>query len=128
MIQTHLIHLDLMRARNGKPYWCCTDWCSNLLFILPHTDQVHMYTSHLVWVIAPVLVVTLPWWVLREICNLFKYLHPSYHRQIEAKVILTRLLQTFRLTLAPSYKVVVEQMLTLQPKGGVPCTLQEIVN
>eukprot|EP00731_Ephydatia_muelleri_P028754 Em0020g398a len=45
---------------------------------------------------------------------------------IEAKVVLTRLLQTFKVTLPPSYKLVVEQLGTNQPKGDVPCTLQEV--
>ena len=48
------------------------------------------------------------------------------HPQIEAKIILTRLLQTFKVTLPPSYKLVVEQFTTVRPKGDVPCTLQEI--
>eukprot|EP00731_Ephydatia_muelleri_P028753 Em0020g397a len=45
---------------------------------------------------------------------------------IEAKVILARLLQTFKVTLPPSYNLVVEQKTTQQPKGDVLCTLQEI--
>ena len=49
-----------------------------------------------------------------------------YQQQIEAKVILTRLLQTFKVTPDPSYKIAVEQLLTQHPKGGIPCTLQEI--
>ena len=52
----------------------------------------------------------------------------SYLHQIEAKVILARLLQTFKVTLPPSYKLVVEQLTTQQPKGNVACTLQEIVH
>eukprot|EP00731_Ephydatia_muelleri_P020161 Em0012g986a len=47
---------------------------------------------------------------------------------IEAKVILARLLQTFKLTLPPSYKIVLEQHGTQQPKGDVPCFLEEIVH
>eukprot|EP00731_Ephydatia_muelleri_P028804 Em0020g448a len=43
---------------------------------------------------------------------------------VEAKVILARLLQTFKVTLPPSYKLVVEQKTTQQPKGDVPCTLR----
>eukprot|EP00731_Ephydatia_muelleri_P028730 Em0020g374a len=50
----------------------------------------------------------------------------KYTEQIEAKVVLTRLLQTFKVTLPPSYKLVVEQLGTNQPKGDVPCTLQEV--
>ncbi|KAL5489563.1 hypothetical protein EMCRGX_G018672 [Ephydatia muelleri] len=47
---------------------------------------------------------------------------------IEAKVILARLLQTFKLTLSPSYKMELEQHGTQQPKGDVPCFLEEIVH
>ncbi|KAL5473747.1 hypothetical protein EMCRGX_G028291 [Ephydatia muelleri] len=47
---------------------------------------------------------------------------------IEAKVILARLLQTFMVTLPPSYKLVVEQLATQQPKGNIACILQEIVH
>ncbi|KAL5473718.1 hypothetical protein EMCRGX_G028252 [Ephydatia muelleri] len=47
---------------------------------------------------------------------------------IEAKVILTRLLQTFKVTLSPTYTLVVEQKITQQPKGDVLCTLLEIVH
>ncbi|KAL5473734.1 hypothetical protein EMCRGX_G028268 [Ephydatia muelleri] len=47
---------------------------------------------------------------------------------IEAKVILTRLLQTFKVTLPPTYMLVVEQKITQQPKGDVLCTLLEIVH
>ncbi|KAL5473722.1 hypothetical protein EMCRGX_G028256 [Ephydatia muelleri] len=46
---------------------------------------------------------------------------------IEAKLILARLLQTFKVTLPPSYKLVVEQKASQQPKGDVLCTLLEIV-
>ena len=52
----------------------------------------------------------------------------SYLQQIEAKVILARLLQTFKVTLPPSYKLVAEQLATQQPKGNVACTLHEIVH
>ena len=48
--------------------------------------------------------------------------------QMEAKIILARLLQTFKETLPPSYKVVVEQLGTQQPMGDVPCSLQKIVD
>ena len=48
--------------------------------------------------------------------------------QMETKIILARLLQTFKVTLPPSYKVVVEQLATQQPKGDVPCSLREIVD
>ena len=54
------------------------------------------------------------------------YLCPP--QQIEAKVILARLLQTFKVTLQPSYKLVVVEPAALQPKGGVPCTLEEIAH
>ncbi|KAL5473738.1 hypothetical protein EMCRGX_G028273 [Ephydatia muelleri] len=47
---------------------------------------------------------------------------------IEAKVILTRLLQTFKVSLPPSYELVVEEFATIRPKGNVACTLQEIVH
>eukprot|EP00731_Ephydatia_muelleri_P028733 Em0020g377a len=47
---------------------------------------------------------------------------------IEAKVILARLLQTFKVTLPPSYKLVTEQLATQQPKGNVACTNHEIVH
>ncbi|KAL5473710.1 hypothetical protein EMCRGX_G028238 [Ephydatia muelleri] len=45
---------------------------------------------------------------------------------IEAKVILARFLQTFKVTLPLSYKLVVEEFGTIRPKGNVACTLQEI--
>eukprot|EP00731_Ephydatia_muelleri_P020741 Em0013g468a len=45
---------------------------------------------------------------------------------IGLKITLTRLLKTFRVTLPPSFSLVVEQRITLQPQGGVPCTLREI--
>ena len=51
-----------------------------------------------------------------------------YLQQIEAKLILIRLLQTFKVTLPPSYKLVVEEIATQQPKGNILCTLQEIVH
>ena len=61
-----------------------------------------------------------------EFKTLFKT-HVYIHRnQIEAKIVLTRLLQTFKIALPPSYKLVVEQLTTQQPKGDVPCTLQEV--
>ncbi|KAL5471218.1 hypothetical protein EMCRGX_G029311 [Ephydatia muelleri] len=45
---------------------------------------------------------------------------------IGLKITLTRLLKTFRVTLPPSFSLVVEQRITLQPQGVVPCTLREI--
>ncbi|KAL5471217.1 hypothetical protein EMCRGX_G029309 [Ephydatia muelleri] len=45
---------------------------------------------------------------------------------IGLKITLTRLLKTFRVTLPPSFSLVVEQRITLLPQGGVPCTLREI--
>ncbi|XP_064405692.1 cholesterol 24-hydroxylase-like [Halichondria panicea] len=42
---------------------------------------------------------------------------------MEAKLILARLVQTFRFTLPPDYKLVVVQKTTLQPKDDVPCTV-----
>ena len=50
----------------------------------------------------------------------------SFCSQIGLKITLTRLLKTFRVTLPPSFSLVVEQRITLQPQGGVPCTLREI--
>ena len=46
------------------------------------------------------------------------------YAQMEAKVILSRLLQTFRVSLPPDYKFVVAGRFTLQPKDAVPCTLE----
>ena len=42
---------------------------------------------------------------------------------MEAKLILARLVQTFRFTLPPNYKLVVAQRITTQPKDNVPCTV-----
>ena len=44
--------------------------------------------------------------------------------QMEAKMILARLIQTFKLTLPPDYKLVVVQRGTLQPKDDVPCAVE----
>ena len=43
--------------------------------------------------------------------------------QMEAKLILARLVQSFRFTLPPDYKLVMAQRLTIQPKDDVPCTV-----
>ncbi len=40
---------------------------------------------------------------------------------MEAKMILGRLIQTFKLTLPENYKLVVISRGTLQPKDDVPC-------
>ena len=39
-------------------------------------------------------------------------------------MILARLIQTFKLTLPPDYKLVVVQRGTLQAKGDVPCKVE----
>ena len=44
--------------------------------------------------------------------------------QMEAKMILARLTQTFTLSLPPDYELVKIQRATIQPKGTVPCTLK----
>ena len=43
--------------------------------------------------------------------------------QIEAKLILARLFQTFKVALPSDYKVEVIEKGTRQPKGDIPCTL-----
>lgn len=47
----------------------------------------------------------------------------SYVLQMEAKVIVARLVQTFQFTLPTDYKLVIAQRLTVQPKDNVPCTI-----
>ena len=42
---------------------------------------------------------------------------------MEEKLILARLIQTFKFVLPADYKLVVAQRLTLQPKDDVPCTV-----
>ena len=42
---------------------------------------------------------------------------------MEAKVLMVHFLRTYHVTLAQDYKLEIEQILTLQPKGGVLCTL-----
>ncbi len=44
--------------------------------------------------------------------------------QMEAKMILARLVQTYLVTLPSDYKLVRVQNTSLQPKGGVKCTIQ----
>ena len=43
--------------------------------------------------------------------------------QMEAKVLMVHLLRTFHVTLAQDYKLEIQQIANLYPKGGVPCTL-----
>ena len=43
--------------------------------------------------------------------------------QMEAKMILARLIQAFKLTFPPDYKLVPVERTTLQPNDSVPCTL-----
>ena len=42
---------------------------------------------------------------------------------MEGKIILARLLNTFKITLQDGYKLKVEQTTTLRPAGYVPCTV-----
>ncbi|KAL5497025.1 hypothetical protein EMCRGX_G013418 [Ephydatia muelleri] len=48
----------------------------------------------------------------------------KHFAMIEAKIILARLFQTFKVSLPLGYKVEVMEKGTRQPKGDVPCTLQ----
>ena len=66
-----------------------------------------------------------PVWLVRPYSRVYSH---ALIFQMEIKILLARLLQTFKVTLPPAYKVVVEQLGTQQPKGDVPCYLQEIVN
>ena len=43
--------------------------------------------------------------------------------QIEAKIIISRLLQQFTVQLPKDYELHIEQKITLEPKDGVNCTL-----
>ena len=47
----------------------------------------------------------------------------SLFMQMEAKVIMSRLLQQFRISLPEGYELRETSNTTLQPKGNVPCTL-----
>ena len=87
------------------------------LYFLPHTDQVRV---HLVWVITPVLDATLP--MVRLVGG---------NNNIQAAT--TDLGQTPSHTTSAGIQIdtftiakekMVEHLVTLQPKGGVPC--QEI--
>ena len=88
------------------------------LYFLPHTDQVHV---HLVWVITPVLDATLP--MVRLVGGGNNYIQaattdlgqtPSHTTSAGIQI------DTFNLAKG----IVAENLVTLQPKGGVPC--QEI--
>ena len=56
--------------------------------------------------------------------------HPHTHThthntfQMEAKIVLARLLSTFQFTLPENYELVPVVKFTQQPRGTVPCTLQ----
>ena len=43
--------------------------------------------------------------------------------QMEAKILLSRLLQTYTISLPEDYKMVALQKVSLEPKDDVPCTL-----
>ena len=43
--------------------------------------------------------------------------------QMEGKIILARLLNSFKITLQDGYKLKVEQAATLRPADYVPCTI-----
>ena len=49
-----------------------------------------------------------------------------FYSQIEARIILARLLQKFQFSLPADFKLEMELQATLQPKGLVPCTLMLI--
>ena len=65
-------------------------------------------------------------WITQQCVDEYQHGYLTSNWQIEANVVLTRLLQTYKVTLPPSYKLVVEQLGTNQPKGDVPCILQEV--
>ena len=48
----------------------------------------------------------------------------SYCIQMEAKVVLSKLLQNFTISLPEDYKLVPVARATTQPKDNVPCTLE----
>ena len=62
MILTHLIRLDLKQTKHGTRKFTY----KHALSLAPPIDLVHLSTSRSVWVIARVLDVTLPWWVLKD--------------------------------------------------------------
>eukprot|EP00731_Ephydatia_muelleri_P008733 Em0004g1071a len=67
----------------------------------------------------------LPWSrnVTYPVCMMAPFI-VSLTSQIEAKIILARLFQTFKVSLPLGYKVEVMEKGTREPKGDVPCTLQ----
>ncbi len=44
--------------------------------------------------------------------------------QIEAKIIISRMLQQFAIQLPKDYELHIEQNISLEPKDGVNCTLK----
>ena len=48
------------------------------------------------------------------------------HHQMEAKAVMSRLLQQFRISLPEGYELHVDTTAGFHPKGDVPCTLISI--
>ena len=63
------------------------------------------------------------WTIMSSFCYCFSFLIFIFHLQIEAKVLLSRFLQTFKFSLVPGQSRKVRERITIRPKDGVMCTL-----
>ena len=72
---------------------------------------------------VPVLERILPWYFYYDSIN-YEILFILLSMQMNAKVVLSRLFQSFKLSLPKNYELVVVQRGIIQPKDDVECVLE----
>ena len=80
-----------------------------------------MFISHLVLAIVHALEGILPWSV-----KVLKYILITCNHvilQMEAKLVLSRLVQSYHVTLPDGYKLDIVERITRQPRDDIMCTL-----